>query len=210
MNKFLLLLTLLGNYYSNAQTNIINSSLYISDTNILYIGVSNKLKINGKLDIKKVKITATNSDISYINKEYFAMPESNKDDTFCIFKNKQKIFEKIFRCEYLKDPVLTLGNRFDSVISKSYILANPFIAISIPDCFLNFNMNTNILSYRIVIVNKNTVVIDYDCKSTIFDTSITSEIKKLKSGDKIIIKNLHISGPDRINRSIQPKNFIIK
>jgi GldM C-terminal domain len=196
-----LLLFLLAPLYFVGQVKIENHSLQKPDTNILYIGIENKIHLNGLKNVSQAKIllngryyTADKNGLFYV------LSSGSGSGLLQVFLKSKIIASKTFYSNRIPEPIALLGNFRDTSLSKNEIVNYDLVRVILPNCLLAYKLP--VINYQITFVSKNRQL---NISNKIIGSKIPADlielIKKLESEDKIIFEDLKVGGPDdmRVN-----------
>ena len=166
---------------SVAQIKCINNSLNYSDTNLAYIGVSNKLTftVNENIDTS-LSVICKNDTLSQYRKYYFFRPHSVGTNTLLLYKKEQLIDSIIMNVDVLNKPIFRYGNIKDTIISIEEFIQNNSIG-------LQLNHPNKILKISYNISSFNGYIIKSGKKIKFEDLKRFSYVKRIEkwSSDKV-------------------------
>jgi hypothetical protein len=182
-----------------SQIKIINESLTDTTKNIFYIGVDNKISITGK-DYHEatnvVRISGGGASISKESANMYIVRATTVTDQCKIWitSNKgEKISEKLFSVKPLLYPEAQLGLfRNSEEASSNEILLNPFVNISSPGCYFEYNIQ--IVSFDLTVAIKDSVI---DASTTGNQLS-AKQTELIRNADKglLTVENIRALFPD--------------
>ena len=133
-----------------AQINIKNHSSIKPDTNLLFVGINNKIETTGividttSIDIEtNLRLTSSNGKVSnqkWQKNIFWVSVHGQKTDTLRLYINNILTFTKIFDVRYIGNPIAKLGNITDTTVTVKEIISNPDITVRIPNCYYNHKM----------------------------------------------------------------------
>jgi hypothetical protein len=177
------------------QVRIQNLSLTVPDSNLLYIGVSNKIKVSSN-KYKDLRLEANG---------YRYTP--NKDGTFDVFAtstgsvtlkvyNRSKLLtSRLFERKRIPDAFIGISLHRDTVVTKDAILSNPRITIRFPGCILKHTLR--IIRYSVSIESKiKSADSTFRVLGDFFPDDLLSRINQLESGATIRFENIRVNGID--------------
>jgi hypothetical protein len=178
------------------QVKIENYSLQKSDTNILYIGIENKIHISGLNSFSNTKILLNGRYYSADKSGIFYVHSSSIGTSLIqVLLNSKVIASKTFHSKRINEPIVLLGNFRDTSLSKSEIKNYNILRVLIPDCLLDVKLP--VINYQIMLISKNR---DLNISNKIIGSKIPAPlitlIEKLEKGDKIIFDDIRVGGPD--------------
>lgn len=192
--KQLIVCSLLFFHFSGiCQLKLYNESLTSKDSAVVYIGITNHLKIDGQQDLSKFKFTSTNSEITIDNNSISLQSGRRGLDTIRIYSNKKLVSTNIFRVDRINNPVAQLAFTLDSVISLNRILANPYLTVKIPNCL--YEIKYNIFSFQCSLQKagrSNFTYMGFVNGNKLTD-DILKLIQKLLPGDKIVFDEIKVA-----------------
>jgi hypothetical protein len=187
------------------QVTIINQSLTDSSINIFYMGVDNKISIKGKEYnevTNTVRISGSGASISKDSTNHYIVRATAVTDKckIGITSNKgKKIAEKLFRVKPLAYPEAQLGlfrNAEEATVNE--ILIKPFVNISSPGCYYQYNIQ--VVSFDITVAIKDSVI---DASATGNQLS-ARQIELIRNADKdlLTVDNIRALFPDGRTRKL--------
>lgn len=209
----ILLFSTFGNLFS--QIRILNQSLIFPDSAVLYVGVDNRLKIEGTDSSKQYYVHSSYGNLKEIafrnfNTFYLYGNKYNYRDTIIVYNSKmQKLAEQIFRVDFINNPVTVLDSIPVGLITKNQLLKAQRLYVIIPNCLLRSMFD--ILSFNVT----------FDCKkcdgfSVISNTGsflspqFYKAIPYLTFGDKVIFEEIKVKGVDGLSRKLPSITYTIK
>ena len=175
------------------QLKVYNESITNKDSAVVYIGITNYLKIDGQQDLSKLKVTSTNSEIAIVDNYISLQPFSRGVDTIRVYSDKKLLSSTTFRIERINNPVAQLAFTLDSVISLNRILANPYLTVKIPNCL--YEIKYNISSFQCSLQKagrSNFNYMDFVNGNKLTD-DILKLIQKFLPGDKIVFDEIKVA-----------------
>ncbi len=135
-----LLFSCLSVFNTHGQISIKTLSLSNLDTNQLYIGVTNHLKVTG-VSQGQVKLSSKFCGIERINENEFNVRAYRiSEDTFTVSKNGKPIFTKSFSISRIPDPKICVAKRYTTDASIEDILSDPALYFVVPNCMYVHNV----------------------------------------------------------------------
>lgn len=191
-----LLLFLLIPSYCLGQVKIENYSLQKPDTNLLYIGIANKIHLSGIKNASQVKILLNGRYYAAEKNGLFYLLTSSIDSALLqVFLNAKCIASKRFYSNRIPEPIALLDNYRDTLLSKNEIANYDSIRVILPNCLLAYKLT--VINYQVTIVSKNKQLnISNKIIGAKIPAKIIDLIKKLEPGDKIIFDEFKVYGPD--------------
>ncbi len=179
----------------------------VPDSNVLYRGVENIIKISGT--DQNSEIVSRQSRIKSRDRfnEFRLIPMKSGSDTLEIFRNKKRIFSQIFRVDSLPPMRASLGNLRDIVVSKALILANGIVKLYLPGLLLKFDVYISSFSTIFQLKSGESSPTLISSRNRFSEEQIKT-IQGLKSGDRIVFSEIRCSSPGSTLRTIPDKFFI--
>jgi hypothetical protein len=180
-----------------SQVNIINQSLTDTSVAILYSGVDNYVKITGlkpHADMSHIAITGAGSTIRQAGTNQYIVRISGHGKctiTYSVYGKKK--FEKEFTTADISDPIGTISGLWNTNMSVSRILVNPFIMIISPGSY--FKQDASVRSFKAVFVKGADSTSIYTSGSN-FSPEQIKHTRELKKGDSIYFDDIRAAGPD--------------
>lgn len=203
--RFILLITsLFSSTFAFSQFKISCLRLTDSTKNIFYIGADNPIKVSATKNNSSYQVATDGAGSSIFKRdvnEYLVGVTKQGICTLRIKLNGKQVFKKEFISDTLSKPIATLGGMYDTAVSKSRILINPFISVIMPNCF--YQHGYYVISFQAIFINGN------DSTFTISKGNYLSEeqIKLVKSEDKfnkIYFNNIRALCPECRTQSLPP------
>lgn len=212
MKQFIIFFLLFLRSIAFGQIDVINSSVYPSETKILYLNHNNTLQISGvEIDSLYTVMIGNDSLIAFENKYHYTPSfKDKKQDTIRIYDENKIIHEEIFKIRRLSFPKVYYGELRDTFVTKQYLSDNLGLVLSyepeiyIPCSYiLSFEASiirndgaeylfdeNGLWEKRLVKKNK----FKYDAGSQ-FSKRQLRKIKQMKSGEVILFKYVTVSCP---------------
>ncbi len=196
---------------TSAQINIICPKLIDTTLNYFYIGVDNPIKVVGKnvSDNNIVSISGGGASLTKISaNNYIVRATTITDDCRIVIieKTGKVILKKDFKVKVIGDLVAGLDGLRDTTLSKSRILLNPFLSITIPGCY--YKMDFQIISFMSSFDIERDSIINTIATGNFLTPEQIDLVKKAESGSMITFEDLKVIGPDGRTRKLVP--FLIK
>lgn len=198
MRNFLILATLLAVVQTtNAQSDLINTTLVDPESNVAFIGIENVFKAtfaaHGDYEVKSnlCEIQKSNKPNQFIEK-----PHAVGVDTFSIIQNGKTIFEKTIKLAYLPLPKTVLGSLDEKTASAEDIIAARDLQVKITNCQCIPAMKVR--GYTLNIKRKNTGKSDTDIMvegNTLLQHCIDA-IRLLSAGDVVTFDQIKAKDAD--------------
>jgi hypothetical protein len=169
-----------------------NLTLLNPDTNILYLGIENKIQINGIEDYSKIKLTVTGATMHSKGKGLFIIRASTKGTVnLLVYDNMKLLVQKKYIATHYTTPTVKLGKFRDTTLSVFEILQNKQLVSS--GSLLHFPV---IKFYNSIISDNKLLYSDLRSNGPYLSDELIRILIKLKSADKIIFENIQLRGPD--------------
>ena len=198
----LLFILLFKNSYS--QTNIINKTLLVPDSNVLYLGITNSIEIinnkNPFFEIRSASRNLSSTRNSYI---FEIRPTHLGWDTVFILDGNEILFQKAFQIVALPAIEAKLGTLRVEEATQEEIYINGWLVLTIPNCKCTplYGVTSFEVGFDSEDVKEDVLKIEGD-RLTIKARKI---IKSLSSGDVVYFENIIARDPD--GRSIEVPGF---
>jgi hypothetical protein len=191
-SKILYIAFLFLHYSSFGQIKIENLSLTKPDSNILYIGVDNKIQLLGPVDSKMVVIVFSGKTIISNNGIFEIKVSAPGKSRLEVFKNNKRIASREYIISRIPEPQCGLGYFHDTILQISQVLAIKKVNAFLPNCILNLQMPVISFDLEVIYNNGNRKSL-----GTVYGNSLPSyEIFNLQVGDKLNFNNIRVGGPD--------------
>jgi hypothetical protein len=195
----------------HAQFMLKNFSLTDSDQHVLYIGVTNELKLEGMPDKKNIEIIMDGRVFEEMHGFFPVMvskPGTARIDVYQKVKNgKQLLLSKVFQVQTLAIPSTRIAGSTDSLFSAAAILVNPQLDVFFPGSV--FKSDISVLSFSITITDKNgeTILEETSSPGNRLTAAMIDKVKILKPGDKLFFDNIRAVSRD--GRTIKMPAFSV-
>ena len=192
----------------SGQVKFQNLSLQNPDSNIIYIGLDNKIKINGIKSFSNTKLVAIGMLISSSkNGNAILRATTVGISRLTLYDGHKLIATKQYHVKRIPEPLVGLASFRDTTLTISQIMENRKLISILPNCIAQLNFA--VLGFSNTIVSKNeTLYSNLKSKRDSLSEELIQIIMNLKSGDRIIFENIHVQGPD--DTRIPPFYIIIK
>ena len=177
-------------------------ALTVSPTkmNVFYIGVENPVSISVPGGPERVVPTISTGKIRADGDSWmvYDLPKGPKEAVItvnAIFSGKTKSMgASTFRLKTVPDPIATIGGKTDGMVSKSIILAGPYLVAEMPAWF-DFDLRFTVISYTFV-----TDIAGYISEIPVQGNRLTPEITRIiqdaKKNKRIWFEDVAVRGPD--------------
>lgn len=177
-------------------------ALTISPTkmNVFYIGVDNPVSISVPGGPERVSPSVTVGKIRQDGQNWvvYDLPMTAKEaivSVNAVFTGKAKNMGSMtFRCKRVPDPIATIGNKSDGIISKSILLASPYLVAAMPPGF-DFDLKYMVTSYTFV-TDVSGDIIETRVTGNRLTPEITKMIQNAKKNKRIWFEDIAVRGPD--------------
>lgn len=185
-----------------AQNDLKIENLTSENSDILYIGLVNKIKISNAT-IDKVKIGNSEFKSQENQPNVFNLNVQSVGAVDVEFYNGEVLInKKTYTANRVPEPKLSLSSvDIKNKITVDQILKNPNLQIDLGNCKLKNELFT-VLSFDLTLQAKNNFVVEAIGKSELLPAVIIENLPKLKTGDNIFFENVKIKGPEGIVRKI--------
>jgi hypothetical protein len=178
------------------------------DTNHLYIGVVNILRVDG-ISNSQIALLSKTCNIERINKNEFNIKAYRiGKDTLTVSKNGKSIFTKIFEVKRIPDPNICLTKLCLTETTINNVLSDPALYVNFPNCLYMYNMTVWRFSGAFIRNNGDTISNFHSATNRFSDDHIKI-ITSLKKGDKIYFEKGSVGGPDSTPRQFFPFTITI-
>ncbi|MBN1200146.1 MAG: gliding motility protein GldM [Bacteroidales bacterium] len=177
-------------------------ALTISPTkmNVFYIGVENPVSITVPGGPERVipSISAGKIRPDGANWIVYDLPKGVNEAVItvnAIFSGKSKSMgSSPFRLKTVPDPIATIGGRSDGMVSKSILLAAPYLVAEMPAWF-DFDLRFTVISYTFVTDNAG-YISETPVQGNRLTPDITRIIQDAKKNKRIWFEDIVVRGPD--------------
>lgn len=211
MFRLIIITLTLINMTAIAQTNIQNVSLTNPDSNILYIGVDNIIKVVGLDTDTTIKLVSTTGKISKWSGKFILRHTFAKSDTLWVYSSNNKILSsKVYDIKVIGNPVARLGHITDTITTVQEILTDTKINVVIPDCY--YDHHFRVISFSVSVTNNigDQILKQENILNNQLPDKFSKKINKLKSGDRIILSEITATCPDCALRRLNDITLTIK
>jgi len=176
------------------------TAVELSRMNVLYIGISNPIKIAASAyEASELNVSINNGEISGSNGEYNVLVKQPGTAIVTISCNGKEIQKKEFRVKRIPDPVaaITTSSSFltGGDISKKDLLAAGGIIIVMRD--FDFDIKFDIVSFELSTDDPNLKDVQTEIsKSDKFSDKQIDLINSLEEDQKLFVENIKAIGPD--------------
>jgi hypothetical protein len=191
--SFLLMVLLFKNSFS--QTNIINKTLLVPDSNFLYLGITNSIEIlnnkNPFFEIRAASRSLTSTRNSYI---FELRPTRLGWDTVFILDGNEILFQKAFKIVPLPSIEAKLGTLRVEEATQEEIYINGWLVLLIPNCTCtpSYVVSSFEMEFDSEEIDEPILKIEGDRVTT----KARKIIKSLKSGDVVYFDHIKAKNQD--------------
>ncbi|MFH1297695.1 MAG: gliding motility protein GldM [Bacteroidota bacterium] len=177
-------------------------ALTISPTkmNVFYIGVENPVSISVPGGPERIIPAITEGRIRADGDNWivYDLPKGTREAIIsvnAIFSGKTKSMgSSTFRLKIVPDPIATIGGKDEGMVSKSILLAGPYLVAEMPAWF-DFDLRYTVISYTFV-----TDIAGYITEIPVQGNRLTQEITRIiqdaKKNKRIWFEDIAVRGPD--------------
>ncbi len=208
-------LGLIVSYPFKHEYEVAKPSMTVSPTkmNVFYAGLANPVSISVPgISATNTKVTITNGTIEPGTAgNYLVRPEKvgvNAVITVSamIDGKSKEIGTTSFRVKKVPDPVASVANKNDGVISKKELEAQLGVLAKIPD--FDFEMNFTVTSF-VISTSKAGFIVDKQTKGNRFSQEQRDLMKGLNTGSRLYIESIVVKGDDGTTRNLPAISFKI-
>lgn len=177
-------------------------ALTISPTkmNVFYIGVENPVSISVPGGPERVMPSVSAGKIRQDGDSWivYDLPKGGKEAVItvnAVFSGKTKnMGSSPFRLKSVPDPIATIGGKSEGIVSKSIILAGPYLVAEMPAWF-DFDLRYTVVSYTFVTDNAG-YISEIPVQGNRLTPEITRLIQDAKKNKRIWFEDIVVRGPD--------------
>ncbi len=189
--KQLILFSLIFLHFTGiCQLKLYNVNLTCKDSAVVYIGITNHLKIDGQQDLRKFKVTSTNSEISIVDNNISLRTDRIGMDTIKVYSNNKLVSTNIYRVEKMSYPKTQLAFTEDTIITQHKILSNPVLSVINPNTLLNLNIRVIGFQCSIQKANGGQFIYSDEVHGNRLTNSILKLVQTLSTGDKLVFDDI--------------------
>lgn len=189
-------------YHFNETYTVAKPLVTISPTkmNVFYVGVENPVSILVPGSPDKIVPTVSVGNIRQEGKDFvvYNLPKNTKEaivSVSAVFDGKPKNMGSFsFRLKRVPDPIAKIGGKNDGFISRSLVLASPYLVPEMPVGF-DFNLNYVVTSF-----NFGTIISGDVISRKVTGNRLSPEIVKMiqdgKKNQRIWFEDITVKGPD--------------
>ncbi|MCX6287085.1 MAG: gliding motility protein GldM [Bacteroidetes bacterium] len=177
-------------------------ALTISPTkmNVFYIGVDNPVSITVPGGPERVTPTISVGNIRPEGKDYIVsgLPQNTREAVIsvtAVFSGKSKnMGSYTARLKRVPDPIAKIGGKNEGVISKSIVLASPFLVPEMPTGF-DFDLKYVVTSYNFV-TDITGDIYEVKVQGNRLSPEIVRMITNARKNKRLWFENITVKGPD--------------
>ena len=192
------------------QLKLYNVNLNSKDSAVVYIGITNHLKIDGQQDLSKFKATSTNAEIAIIDNYISLRTDRRGVDTIKIYSNNRLVSTNIFRVEKMSYPKTQLAFTADTIITPNKILVNPVLSVINSNALLNLNIRVIGFQCSIQKANEGQFIYSDEVHGNKLTNSILKLVQTLSTGDKLVFDDIKAVANENDIRKLPTFTITIK
>ncbi len=203
------------NYPFKHEYEVAKPSWTVSPTkmNVFYAGLANPVSISVPgISATNIKVSITNGSIEPGPEgNYLVRPEKVGVNSVITVQaiidgNLKVIGSTPFRVKKVPDPVASVANKYDGVISRNELEAQQGVLARIPE--FDFEMNFTVTSF-VVSTSKAGFIVDKPTKGNRFSQDQRDLMKGLSPGSRMYIESIVVKGDDGTTRNLPAISFKI-
>lgn len=185
-----------------------------SKMNVFYIGVDNPVEISVPGSPERIVPTISNGSIRQEGKEWIVsnLTASGAREAVisvnAVFSGKSKNMGSYkFRLKTVPDPLIKVAGKNEGFISKSLLLASPFLVPEMPAGF-DFDLKYSVTSFIFSTSTAAGEGNDVKVQGNRLTEEILRSIKNARKGQRIWFDDVYVKGPDgtrKVNASLSLK-----
>lgn len=181
--------------FSSAQVADTGAVVSAVNCNVLYQGLENPVEI-AVPGIKTDRITATmvNGTITKVANGWTVKPGEVRVATIIISVDGKKVSEKAFRVKKVPAPTVIISGRKTGSISKSELLANPYLSAVIED-FEVEGVKFTVTSFTISVQDEKGTITEQQNSGCMLSVQSIKLLQTVKLGSKVYFENIKAVGP---------------
>jgi hypothetical protein len=194
--------------FSFGQVSITNERLTDSTLNIFYIGVDNPIKLTSKKPdhLYRVIIQGSGSAITRVGPHSFIVRATTIGTCkVTVMEGSKQVLAKEYKVDTLGPAFASLNGFYNTTITKSKLLLNPFLKIVSPGSY--YELNYKIVSFSIAFIKNGDSTVRTQ-RGHIFSKEQFEQSQQVKSGDELWIHDISVNDPD--SRTTPMPSFRIK
>ncbi len=190
-----------------------SATVSLTKMNILYAGLPNPVSISVPgMSSRDISATMQNGRIERTADGFLAYPEKVGVKAYIIVSaTVDKVVKQMgsyeFRVKKVQNPIATVAEKFEGIITKGDLEAEQGVFASIPD--FEFDLKFQVLSFT-VSVTKGGFVEERSTTGARFSQEQRDLFKGLAHGARLHIEKIIAKGDDGFTRNLSPISFQIK
>lgn len=191
-----------------------HSAVFAEKMNVFYIGVANPIKIAvEKYDCRDVAIMIEGANITptdicsfnvFVEKPGITLVKVIVKDG----ANTKTVSEYPFRMKYIPDPVAKIAGKPWGMMTVDVFRFADSISTQV-NCF-DFDATFVVTGFNIAVSKNDKEAFTSKTQGNKFDNATRQYFNSLTSGDKVLITDVHVIGPDKIDRQLEDMTFTLK
>jgi gliding motility-associated protein GldM len=203
------------NYPFKHEYEVAKPSMTVSPTkmNVFYAGLANPVSISVPgISASNLKVAITNGSIEPgPDGNYLVRPDKvGVKSVITVSAQIDGVLKEIgtteFRVKKVPDPVASVANKNDGLISRNELEAQQGVLAKIPD--FDFEMNFTVTSF-VVSTSKAGFIVDKPTKGNRFSQEQRDLMKGLNAGSRLYIESIVVKGDDGTTRNLPAISFKI-
>lgn len=190
-------------------------SMTVSPTkmNVFYAGLANPLSVSVPgISAANIKVSVTNGRIEQSGAGYFVYPDKVGVNSVVTVNAQidgtvKLIGSTPFRVKRVPNPIATVADKNEGLISRNELLAEQGVYAEIKD--FDFEMKFTVTSF-VVSTSKGGFVVDKIANGNRFTQEQIDVMKGLNPGNRLYIDNIVVKGEDGTTRNLSAISFKIK
>lgn len=168
--------------------------------NVFYVGVENPVDISVPGSPERIIPVITIGKIRPEGKNWmvYDLPKGVREATInvnAVFSGKTKSMgAKTYRLKTVPDPVAKVGSKSEGFISKSLLLASPFLVAEMPPWF-DFDLKFTVISFTFV-TEVSGDIIPTKVQGNRLTPDLLKMIQNAKKNKRIWFEEINVKGPD--------------
>jgi hypothetical protein len=189
-----------------AQIKITNRDAMHPDSSLLFAGITNNIEVTGpsQYDLR-VKAGIASIARNEANKFYVKVQHEQPVilEAFSSDKKKPVSQSQLFRSELIRPFEIGLAGSEETLLTATYIIANPFLTVIIPKSQLRHHMSVTGFHFATISGTDTLFTENYQPGNRLTPVQL-DQIRKLSSGDKLYFFEIRATAPDSRAISFPP------
>lgn len=189
-------------FHFNSEFIVAKPALTISPTkmNVFYVGVDNPISISVPGGPERITPTVSVGRIRAEGKDWIVsdLPKGTKEAVVtvnAVFSGKTKNMGSYsFRLKRVPDPIAKIGGKNEGYISKSLLLASPYLVPEMPVGF-DFDLKYTVISFTFVTESSGDIF-ETKVQGNRLSPDIVKMITNAKKNKRIWFEDISVRGPD--------------